>query len=103
MAQQRLTVEQIQWLQNLSKSIDSPEKLYKLQKLIENEKILLDLVDDAPVLIEMAKKEVSWAWLKKASRDTASLFLGISAALYAAYEAWLYLLGKITKNLTTGD
>jgi hypothetical protein len=80
-------------------SIDSAEKIVRLQKLLEHEHELLELLENKDVLIDMANKEKSWRWFKKGARDIATLFLAVSAAMYGAYEIWVKVVSSTVKKI----
>jgi hypothetical protein len=99
----RLTQDQLQWLNQFYISIDTPEKIYRLKKLVENEEDILELLESKEVIIDMANKEKSWRWFKKGARDMATLFLAISAAMYGAYEIWVKFVSSTIKKATGND
>lgn len=81
-------------LEKIAHLLDTPEKITELQEIMRAHEILLDV----------AKKEQNWRWLKKSARDFATLFLALSAAIYGAYEVWLkFIASSIAKITGSGE
>jgi len=100
MVNPRLSKEQLEGVEKILHEIDSPEKLRRLEKLLEMEEELDCLVSHHELLVDMAQKEKNWRWLKSATRDSATWFLAVSAAIYGMYEMWIRFLSSSIRKLT---
>jgi len=100
MASPKLTEKQYDTVRRLANSLDSDEKLLKFITLIEYEDEIFKLLNDLDLISEMAQKERNYIWLKKSARDTATLFLAVSATLYGIYELWVRVISETVKKVT---
>jgi len=96
----KLTEKQYDTVRRIANSLDSDEKLLRFITLIEHETDIISFIDDMDLLKDMAQKERNYMWLKKTARDTATLFLAVSAALYGMYEVWVRVISDTVKKVT---
>lgn len=83
-----LSVDEINQITKIVSLLDSPEEMKKIEKLLDN----------ADILLNVAEKERNWIWLTKSLKSLALWITAVLAGLFAAYEAWVRLIVKTVNN-----